>query len=103
MPASSLTTLLFTVAIVCGLYFGREVLVPVALALLMSFALAPPVRMLQRWRVPHTLAVVVVVLAAFTAIFGLTALMVSQASQLAGELPRYPHGSQGEASHRLLR
>jgi predicted PurR-regulated permease PerM len=89
IPASSLTTLLFTVAIVCGLYFGREVLVPVALALLMSFALAPPVRMLQRWRVRQTLAVIVVVLAAFTAIFGLTALMVSQVNQLAGELPRY--------------
>jgi predicted PurR-regulated permease PerM len=89
IPASSLTTLLFTVAIVCGLYFGREVLVPVALALLMSFALAPPVRMLQWWRVPRTLAVIVVVLAAFTAIFGLTALMVSQVNQLAGELPRY--------------
>ncbi|HEY2228990.1 MAG TPA: AI-2E family transporter [Xanthobacteraceae bacterium] len=88
-PASSLTTLLFTVAIVCGLYFGREVLVPVALALLMSFALAPPVRMLQRWRVARTLSVIVIVLAAFTAIFGLTALMVSQVNQLAGELPRY--------------
>jgi predicted PurR-regulated permease PerM len=89
VPASSLATLLFTVVIVSALYFGREVLVPVALALLMSFALAPPVRMLQGWRVPRTFAVMVVVLAAFAAIFSLGALMVSQVNQLAGELPRY--------------
>jgi predicted PurR-regulated permease PerM len=89
VPASSLATLLFTVVIVSALYFGREVLVPIALALLMSFALAPLVRMLQRWRVPRTLAVIVVVLAAFAAIFSLGALMVSQVNQLAGELPRY--------------
>src|SRR3977135_2873586 len=81
--------MLFTVVIVAALYFGREVLVPIALALLMSFALAPLVRMLQRWRVPRTLAVIVVVLAAFAAIFSLGALMVSQVNQLAGELPRY--------------
>jgi predicted PurR-regulated permease PerM len=89
VPASSLATLLFTVVIVSALYFGREVLVPIALALLMSFALAPLVRMLQGWRVPRTFAVMVVVLAAFAAIFSLGALMVSQVNQLAGELPRY--------------
>jgi predicted PurR-regulated permease PerM len=89
VPAAPLTTLLFTVVIVSALYFGREVLVPIALALLMSFALAPPVRMLQGWRVPRTLAVMVVVLAAFAAIFSLGALMVSQVNQLAGDLPQY--------------
>jgi predicted PurR-regulated permease PerM len=89
VPATAPTTLLFTVVIVTALYFGREVLVPIALALLMSFALAPLVRLLQRWRVPRTFAVTVVVLVAFAAIFSLGALMVSQVNQLAGELPRY--------------
>ncbi len=89
LPASAQTTMLFTVAIVSALYFGREVLVPIALALLLSFALAPLVRILQGWRIPRTFAVIVVVLAAFAGIFSLGALMVSQVNQLASELPRY--------------
>jgi predicted PurR-regulated permease PerM len=89
VPTSSLATMLFAVVIVSALYLGREVLVPVALALLMSFALAPVVRMLQRWRVPRSIAVIVVVLAAFTAIFSLGALMVSQVNELARDLPGY--------------
>jgi predicted PurR-regulated permease PerM len=44
LPASALTTALFAMVIVSGLYFGREVLVPIALALLLSFALAPRAR-----------------------------------------------------------
>src|ERR1700676_1656149 len=89
LPASALTTMLFTVVIVSALYFGREVLVPIALALLMSFALAPLVRFLQGWHVPRTIAVIFVVLAAFAGVFSLGALMVSQVNQLASDLPRY--------------
>ena len=89
LPASALTTMLFTVVIVSALYFGREVLVPIALALLLSFALAPLVRFLQGWRVPRMFAVIFVVLIAFAAIFSLGALMVSQVNQLASDLPRF--------------
>jgi len=89
LPASALTTMLFTVVIVSALYFGREVLVPIALALLMSFALAPLVRLLQGWRIPRMFAVIFVVLIAFAAVFSLGAPMVLQVNQLAGELQRY--------------
>jgi predicted PurR-regulated permease PerM len=80
---------LIAVIVVAALYFGREVLVPIALAMLMSFVLAPPVRLLQNIYVPRTLAVIVVVLVAFGAVFGLAALMVSQVNELARELPSY--------------
>jgi predicted PurR-regulated permease PerM len=89
LPASALTTMLFTVVIVSALYFGREVLVPIALALLMSFALAPLVRILQGWHIPRMFAVIFVVLAAFAAVFSLGALMVTQVNELASDLPRY--------------
>jgi predicted PurR-regulated permease PerM len=89
VPASALSIMLFTVVIVSALYFGREVLVPIALALLMSFVLSPLVKILQGWRLPRMFAVIVVVLVAFAAIFSLGALMVSQVDQLAGDLPRY--------------
>ena len=86
---SALTTVLMAVVVVSALYFGREVLVPIALAVLMSFVLAPLVRLLQSWFLPRLVAVAIVVLIAFGAIFSLGSLMVSQVNQLAGDLPRY--------------
>jgi predicted PurR-regulated permease PerM len=86
---STLAALMFAVVIVACLYFGREVLVPIVLAVLMSFVLAPPVRVLQGWRVPRILAVIIVAAAAFAALFSLGGLMVSQVNQLATDLPRY--------------
>ena len=86
---SALTTVLMAVVVVSALYFGREVLVPIALAVLMSFVLAPLVRLLQSWFLPRLVAVGIVVLIAFGAIFSLGSVMVSQVNQLAADLPRY--------------
>jgi predicted PurR-regulated permease PerM len=88
-PASTLAAVLFGVTIVAALYFGREVLVPIALAILLSFILAPLVRIAQRLRIPRILAVLAVVALAFAIILGLGAVMVAQVNQLAGDLPRY--------------
>ena len=81
--------MLFAVVLMVCLYVGREILVPIALAVLMSFVLAPLVRRLQAWYVPRIVAVVLVVLIASAAIFSLGGLMVSQVNQLASDLPRY--------------
>ena len=62
-----------TAIIIGALYFGREVFVPVALAILLSFVLAPLVRMFQQWRIPRGLSVIIVVLLAFLSIFALWA------------------------------
>jgi predicted PurR-regulated permease PerM len=86
---NSLATVLVAAAIVAALYFGREVLLPMALAVLLSFVLAPPVKLLQRLYLPRFAAVTIVVLLAFGVIFGLGTVMFAQVSQLAGDLPRY--------------
>jgi predicted PurR-regulated permease PerM len=86
---SAVTTVLMGVVLVAALYLGREVLVPIALAVLMSFVLAPLVGLLQRLYVPRIAAVLLVVLVAFTAVFALGGLMASQVNQLASNLPRY--------------
>jgi predicted PurR-regulated permease PerM len=79
-------------AIIVGiLYFGREVFVPIALAILLSFVLAPLVQLLQRWHVPRALSVVGVVLLAFMSIFALGGVIATQVTELAGELPRYQY------------
>jgi predicted PurR-regulated permease PerM len=77
------------VIIVTALYVGREIFVPVALAILLSFVLASPVGLLQRMRVPRAVAVVGVVLFAFAIIFALGSLIATQLNRLAGDLPLY--------------
>ena len=86
---SSVATAILAVIIIGMLYFGREIFVPIALAILLSFVLAPVVGVLQRIHAPRGLAVVSVVLLAFALIFALGSLLATQLTQLAGDLPRY--------------
>jgi predicted PurR-regulated permease PerM len=86
---SAVATAILAVIIVSMLYFGRDIFVPVALAILLSFVLAPLVGLLQRISVPRGLAVVSVVILAFSLIFALGSLLATQLTQLAGDLPRY--------------
>jgi predicted PurR-regulated permease PerM len=89
VPEASITTIVVGVVVVAALYLGREVLVPIALAVLLSFILSPCVRVLQRVYFPRVVAVIAVGLVAFSAIFALGTLMVSQVNGLASDLPRY--------------
>jgi predicted PurR-regulated permease PerM len=86
---SAMATAVLAVIIVTMLYFGREIIIPIAMAILLSFVLAPLVGLLQRLRVPRGLAVVSVVIFAFAVIFATGSLLASQLTQLAGDLPRY--------------
>lgn len=80
---------ILTVVVVTALYAGRDFLVPLSLAVLLSFVLAKPASLLQRLRVPRPIAAIVVVLGAFIVIFALGGLIASQVNQLASDLPRY--------------
>jgi predicted PurR-regulated permease PerM len=86
---SAVATAILAAIIVSMLYFGRDIFVPVALAILLSFVLAPLVGLLQRIRVARGFAVVSVVILAFSLIFTIGSLLATQLTQLAGELPRY--------------
>src|SRR4030081_819041 len=86
---SAVATAILAVIVIMMLYFGREIIIPIALAILLSFVLAPLVGLLQRVRVPRGLAVVSVVTIAFALIFAMGSLLASQLTQLAGDLPRY--------------
>jgi predicted PurR-regulated permease PerM len=88
--ASTSPEMLIVAAIaIAALYFGREVLIPLALAVLLSFALGPPVLLLRRWHVNRVLAVVAVVALAFAVIFSVGAVIGSQLAHLADNLPQY--------------
>src|SRR3984893_13696282 len=90
-PLTGLGTLAVGVIAIAALYFGREVFVPMALALLLSFALGPPVLLLRRWHSNRVLAVIVVVVLAFSVILGIGALIGSQLAHLAENLPGYQY------------
>lgn len=89
LAGSALTAVLLAAVTVGALYIGREILVPIALAVLLSFVLAPLVELLQRIRVPRSISVIFIVSLAFAGILGLGALMATQATQLASDLPSY--------------
>src|SRR3979409_18061 len=86
---SAMATAFLAVIIIMMLSFGREIIIPIAMAILLSFVLAPLIGLLQRIRVPRGLAVVSVVIFAFAVIFATGSLLASQLTQLAGDLPRY--------------
>src|SRR3954469_6030040 len=75
--------------VVSALYFGRPVLLPLALAVLMSFALAPLVGLLKRLRLGNIAPVLISLLLAVVVISSLAAFMGSQLAKLAADLPRY--------------
>lgn len=76
-------------ATVAALYFGSEIFIPISLAILLSFVLAPSVRKLHGWGLGRVFPVLLVTLLAFTVIFGILGLMGSQLKDLANELPKY--------------
>ena len=90
-PSNPLTpwiTFAGSVLIIVVLYWAQAVLVPVALAVLISFVLTPPVTWLERWigRVPAVLIAVTLVFA----VLGLAGWgLVRQMENLAEELPGY--------------
>jgi predicted PurR-regulated permease PerM len=75
--------------VVVILYFSREILVPIALAGLLSFVLAPLVRLLQRLGLPRAVAVIGAVATALVIAVSLTAMVMIEVNQLGDDLPRY--------------
>jgi predicted PurR-regulated permease PerM len=88
-PPSALATLAVGVIAVGALYFARDVFVPLALAVLLSFALGPLVVQLRRWYVGRVPSVIAAVLLAFLVIFGTGSLIGGQLARLAENLPQY--------------
>ncbi|TXR49167.1 AI-2E family transporter [Phyllobacterium endophyticum] len=79
------------IAIVAALYFARDIFVPLALALLLTFALSPLVTGLHRSGIPKAVAVLSVVITAFLVIFVFVSIVASQLTVLAQNLPSYQY------------
>ncbi len=86
---SVLPTLFGGAVIVAALYYGQELTVPLVLAALLAFVLAPLCTLLQRLWLPRALAVLVAVLLTFAILGALGTIVGRQAATLATSLPAY--------------
>ncbi|HEV8584302.1 MAG TPA: AI-2E family transporter [Methylomirabilota bacterium] len=90
-----LQILVLAFAIFC-LGVARDVFIPIALAMLLTFVLAPITEWLRRWRLPRVAAVIVTVALAFSVLGGLGWLLASQVTTLAADLPQYKDNLMGK-------
>ena len=88
-PRTALPTVASVVTTVAALYFGREVFLPIAVALLLTFAIAPVVSWLKRLGIPRLAAVIASVAGAFAALSLFSFVVATQVSDLAQNIPVY--------------
>ncbi len=81
-------TVLLTAFVITVLYVGRELIIPLALAIMLTFLLAPLVARIERW-IGRIAAVLIVVTMLFSIIGGTGWLLTRQVIDLAAKLPDY--------------
>jgi len=86
---SGVLTFLTSGLVVAILYFARDIIVPITLAVLLSFLLSPVVRALRRLQIGRIGAVSITAVVSFLIILGFVAVVVQEVSSLARDLPQY--------------
>lgn len=95
---ATLVALATGVTAVAGLYLAREVLIPITLAILLSFVLAPLVELLRRIRLPRVVSVLLAVFLGLSVIAGLGGVIGMQVAGLASDVPRYASTMEAKVS-----
>lgn len=85
----SLPPVVTIIGVTAILYLAKDVLLPFAIALLLTFALAPIVSRLRKWSVPKVVAVILTVMITFLVISAFAFLVATQVSNLAQNIPTY--------------
>ena len=86
-----------TVGVILALlYLGRSVLIPLALAIMLSLLVAPFVRGLRRIRVGRTPSVLIAVVALIVSCTSITLVLGTQILHIAESLPQYESNVQGK-------
>lgn len=77
------------VLVTATLYWAQKVLIPLTLAVLLTFILGPFVTLIQRRWIPRVPATLAVVFLALLVVVGVGSGLTLQVKRLAGELPQY--------------
>jgi predicted PurR-regulated permease PerM len=86
---TSLISLATFVLIIASLYWAQAILIPVALAILLTFVLSPVAGTLERIALRRLPSVIVVVVLTFSLLGGIGWIVTLQFVSLANELPKY--------------
>ncbi len=81
--------LLLAALIILTVYFARDLLAPMAFALVLNFLLAPAVALLERWRLSRAVSVVLVILIFFSGLAVTGWVVARQLVHVAELLPDY--------------
>src|ERR1700690_648095 len=76
-------------AIIAALYFTREILIPLAFALVLTFLLTPAVTFLEKLRLGRVLPVILTVAVSMAAAGWVTWILANQLVDVASQLPTY--------------
>lgn len=94
---SDLMALQVGVVVIAGLYFAREILIPITLAILLSFLLAPLVGLLRQL-LPRVVSVLLAVVLALGVIVAMGGVIGMQVASLAPNVPKYAETVEGKIS-----
>ena len=75
--------------IILALYFGQDILIPLALSVLLAFLLEPLVSRLKKWGLPQLPSIALVVLFTLSLLGGAATYLGYQLGSLSQELPQY--------------
>jgi predicted PurR-regulated permease PerM len=78
---------LFVLTLLAAFYVAAEIVLPIVLAFVLSLALTPGMRLLERVHVPRGVAAVFLILLLFAALAGLGTILSAPASNWAQKLP----------------
>jgi predicted PurR-regulated permease PerM/CheY-like chemotaxis protein len=87
--SSTLVIVVCTAGIIAALHYGADLIVPFALAVLVSFLLNYPVTWVERLKIGHAASVIVVMLVAFSLAGTMVWIAGSQMMQIIIRLPEY--------------
>lgn len=75
--------------VIAALYFARQILIPLAIAVLLAFLLTPAVRRLESLRMPRVPSVIAAAFITLSAVALIGWMVASQLIEVAAELPAY--------------
>lgn len=78
---------LFFLALLAALYAAREIVLPIVLAFVLALLLQPPVRMLDRLRVPRVLSALLLIVVLLGTVVGFGTALSGPAASWAAKLP----------------
>lgn len=75
--------------LIAGLVLGKDLIIPLTLAAVLTFILSPVVRSLTQWRLPRALAVILVMLGVLVTVIGFATIVSTQLITLTADMGSY--------------